>query len=220
MRPRPPLGLGTGRREVMSFGPISKTDMDVASRGIRKGSAPAQPSHSGYSGTSLSTIASVAPPDYKNGKRFCRRLRPCWKQIHWGCQQKNNLLEFSFDFLHRSFFERQTYWVQVNKAAQLVGRWTALLWSRRGTSVCCRVGRAQSTNTDNHICVSGGGTYEDRANDATSPVPTTRQMEHQRQCRQPVQQATPETRLCKDHLWQHPWTQPRVRGLKWWWSHS
>ena len=42
------------------------------------------------------------------------------------------LLEFDFDSLYRSSFERQTYWVRAIKAARRAGRRTALLRSRRG----------------------------------------------------------------------------------------
>ena len=42
------------------------------------------------------------------------------------------LLEFDFDSLDRTSFEKQTYWVRAIKAARRAGRRTALIQSRQG----------------------------------------------------------------------------------------
>ena len=44
------------------------------------------------------------------------------------------LLEFDFDSLYLSSFEKQSSWVRAMKAAQRAGRRTALVQSRRGAS--------------------------------------------------------------------------------------
>lgn len=51
------------------------------------------------------------------------------------------LLEFDFDSLYRSSFEKQSYWVRAMKAARRAGRRTALVQSRRGASARRREAR-------------------------------------------------------------------------------
>ena len=55
------------------------------------------------------------------------------------------LLEFDFNLLYRSSFERQTYWVRAIKAARRAGHRTALLRSRRGAGARRRAGKVRRT---------------------------------------------------------------------------
>ena len=55
------------------------------------------------------------------------------------------LLEFDFDSLYRTSFEKQTYWVRAIKAARHAGRRTAVMQSRRGAGVRRRAARRRQT---------------------------------------------------------------------------
>ena len=83
------------------------------------------------------------------------------------------LLEFDFDSLYRSSFERQTYWVQAIKAARRVGRQTALLRSRRGAGARRRAGRAQRTQPTIDVSVV---VEQMRAEKMLRPLPSRRRV--------------------------------------------
>ena len=51
------------------------------------------------------------------------------------------LLEFDFDALYQSSYEKQSYWVRAMKAARRAGRRTASMQSRRGASARRRVAK-------------------------------------------------------------------------------
>ena len=55
------------------------------------------------------------------------------------------LLEFDFDSLYRTSFEKQTYWVRAIKAARRAGRRTAVMRSRRGAGVRRRAAKRRQT---------------------------------------------------------------------------
>ena len=55
------------------------------------------------------------------------------------------LLEFDFDSLYRTSFEKQTYWVRAIKAACRAGRRTTVMQFRRGTGVHRRAAKRKQT---------------------------------------------------------------------------
>ena len=83
------------------------------------------------------------------------------------------LLEFDFDSLYRSSFERQTYWVRAIKAARRAGRRTGLLRSRRGAGARRRAGRGRRTRPTIDVSVV---VEQMRAEQMLRPLPSQRRV--------------------------------------------